>query len=135
MKKVMEDPQVKAQMEENRAEQQKLDNQFYAGINKILYPRQRAALKKMLGAPFDRSKLGFGGPWGGAPGAAGKAANKNGAVRGTGAAAKAGAGDNEDESSASNSPAAKAPAKAKAGTSTRRKSLRELRGSSSDSDQ
>ena len=49
-------------MEQFRAQEEKLENQFAVAINKVLTPRQRAMFKKMLGAPFDRSKMGAGGP-------------------------------------------------------------------------
>jgi len=133
MKKVMESPEVKAQMEQNRSQDQKLENQYYAAISKILYPRQRATLKKMLGAPFDRSALGMGGPWGGGPPRGNQASSKNGTATGKGTVAKS--EDDDGESASPAAPATKAPAKTKPATATRRKSLRELRGSSSDSDE
>ena len=129
----MESPEVQAQMEENRSQEQKLENQYYAAINKILYPRQRTALRKMLGAPFDRSTLGMGGPFGGGPPRGNQASSKNGAASGKGAVAKP--EDDDGESASSSTPATKAPAKTKPSTATRRKSLRELRGSSSGSDE
>jgi len=132
MKKFMESPEVKAQMDQSRAQDQKLENLYYAAVSKILYPRQRTALKKMLGAPFDRSQLAMGGPWGGPPRGNGpnQAAGKNGAATAKGTVAKSGSDDDDEESTASTAPATKAPAKAKAATAPRRKSLRELRGSS-----
>jgi len=138
MKKFMESPEVKAQMDQNRAQDQRLEKLYYAAINKILYPRQRTTLNKMLGAPFDRSSLGMGGPWGGPQRAngPGQAAGKNGAAPAKGTVAKSGSEDDDEESStASATPATKVPAKAKTATAPRRKSLRELRGSSSGSDE
>jgi hypothetical protein len=123
----MDDPHFQAQMEENRVQQKKLDDSYAAAINKVLYPRQRTILKKMLGAPFDRSKLG--GRWGGPANRANPAAAK------TGGGPTSSSDDDEDGSAASSKPETKAPAKAKSAATNRRKSLRELRGSSSSSDQ
>jgi Spy/CpxP family protein refolding chaperone len=131
MKKVFESPEVKAQMEQNKAQGEKLDGQYALAINKVLYPRQRAALKKMLGAPFDRSKMFA--AWGGLPGG-NRAAAKNGtASKSAGATAKPNSDDDEEESTSAKAPAkSKALVPAKPSTSPRRKSLRELRGGSSD---
>ena len=79
MKKAMEDPQVKAQMDQFRQQGQKLENQFATAINKILTARQRSMFKRMLGAPFDRSQLAWGGP-GGRGGNRNPAAAKNAAT-------------------------------------------------------
>ena len=68
MKKVMEDPQIQAQMAEMRTQGEKLDNVYAVAVNKVLSARQRTLYKKMLGPPFDRSKMGGGGPWGGTRG-------------------------------------------------------------------
>ena len=141
MKKAMEDPQVQAQMEQMNTQDQKLENQFSLAIAKVLTPRQRALYKKMLGAPFDRSKMGTGGPWGGRRGngpGGNPATAKAGATASKTATAttNTSADDDADESSTTAKPATTtpAPAKAKATTTTpRKKSLRELRGSSSDS--
>ena len=134
MKKVMEDPQVQAQMEQMRTQDDKLENQFSLAIAKVLTPRQRALYKKMLGPPFDRSKMGGGGPWGGprnpATAKVGAAADKNAAT------AKANPDDDADEATPAAKPSTPAPAKAKATTTApRKKSLRELRGSSENNDQ
>jgi hypothetical protein len=141
MKKAMEDPQIQAQMEQMNTQDQKLENQFSLAIAKVLTPRQRALYKKMLGAPFDKSKMGTGGPWGGRGGngpGGNPATAKAGATAGKTATAttKSSADDDLDESSTTAKPATTtpAPAKTKATTTTpRKKSLRELRGSSSDS--
>jgi Spy/CpxP family protein refolding chaperone len=126
MKKVMEDPQVKAQMEQIQNQEQKLSAQFAVAVNKVLTPRQRSMYKQMLGPPFDRSQMGGGGPWGGR-GGFGPGANRT--TTKSAAAAKTGASDNEDDDE---TPKAKsttaAPAKAKPATAPKRKSLRELRG-------
>ena len=122
-------------MNQMRTQDEKLENQFVAAINKVLTPRQRALYKKMLGPPFDRSKMGGGGPWGGPRGngpgnpataKAGSAADKNAAT------AKANSDDDADEAAPAAKPATPAPAKAKATTTApKKKSLRDLRGSSS----
>jgi hypothetical protein len=121
MKKAMESPEYQAQMDENRAQQQKLENMYMAAVNKVLYPRQRTALKKMVGAPFDKSKLG-GGP--------GNRNNPNAAAKNT---PTSNSDDDEEKPAAASKPAAKTPA-AKP-SATKRKSLRDLRGSSTGSDQ
>jgi hypothetical protein len=136
MQKLREDPKFQAQMEENRAQQKKLDDLYTAAISKVLYPRQRTSLKKMLGPQFDRSKLG--GPWAGPGNGANQAAAKgNGANQ---VAAKKGSttssDDDEEETTPAAKPASKTPTKAKrAPTTSAKKSLRELRGSASSSDQ
>jgi hypothetical protein len=139
MKKAMEDPQIQAQMEQMRTQDDKLENQYAAAINKVLTPRQRALYKKMLGPPFDRSKMGGGGPWGGprGNGPGNPATAKAGANEGKKAAtAKANSDDDADEASPAAKPSTPAPAKAKATTTApRKKSLRELRGSSDSNDQ
>ncbi len=123
MKKVMESPEVKAQMEEIQSQEEKLTAQLTNAIFKILSPRQRTTFKKMLGAPFDRSKMFTGGPWGGRGGAAGK----NQAT--TSKAAAASNDDDDDDAPKANPSTTAAPAKAKPSASTaKKKSLRELRG-------
>jgi hypothetical protein len=126
VKKLMESPEMQAQMEENRAQQKKLDDQYAAAINKLLYPRQRTALKKMLGAPFDRSKIfaGFG------PGGRNnQAARKNAGAKDAAAKPKS---DDDDEESTASSTASKPAAPPKAKTTSKRKSLRDLRGGDDD---
>jgi len=131
MKKVMDDPQVKAQMEEIEGQNEKIENMFASAVNKVLTRRQLTTYKRMLGAPFDRSKMTAGGPpWGGprgnGPGNQAKA--KNGAAAATTApTASAGSSDDED-APATTKPSTAAPPKAKASTTPKRKSLRELRG-------
>ena len=54
MQKVMEQPEVKAKMEETRKEQQaQLRDREYAMVYKAMDRRQVAMFKKMLGKPFD----------------------------------------------------------------------------------
>ncbi len=142
MQKYMERPEVKAQQEQMRTQDEKLESQYTAAINKILTPRQRAMVKKMYGAPFDRSSMwpaGGPNPWGGRggnrPGGAqdtAKAGTTKTAATSAKATTTAKAGDEEDEETTAAKASTPAPAKAKPATTARRKSLRELRGSSSD---
>jgi hypothetical protein len=123
MRKVMEEPQIKAQMDQIQSQEQKLSTQLAAAVNKTLTPRQRTLFKKMLGPPFDRSQMGRGGPWGGRGGAGpGNAATTKGA-----AAAKAKTSDDDDDETPKAAATTAAPAKAKA-AAPKRKSLREQRG-------
>jgi hypothetical protein len=64
MRKLMEQPDVKAKMEESRKEQQQLREREYAMVFKAMDRRQVAAFKRMLGKPFDVDSLmgGFRGP-------------------------------------------------------------------------
>jgi len=121
MQKFMESPETKAKMEQIRVQDEKIQNQLTAAVNRVLSKRQAAAYKKMLGAPFDMSKM-FGGPGGGpwnrgrnADPAAAKAAGKTQASE---------AGKSGD--AASTKPAAKGNPSSTA--KSKRKSLRELRG-------
>jgi hypothetical protein len=125
--KAMDKPEVKAQREKQREQDKALEDESYALVMKNLYPRQRATLKKMAGAPFDRSVMG--GPFGGGP--AGATA-KNASAAGKTAVAKAGSEDDDEETAASASAKPAAPAKAKASAAPRKKSLRELRSGSDD---
>ena len=131
MRKVMEDPAVKAQMEDFRSQDQKLSTQFAAAVNKVLTPRQRTMYKKMLGAPFDRSKMFVGGPWGGRRGNG--PGNQAKAKAAPTARANANDDDDEDDETPRAKATTKAPVKAKA-AAPRRKSLRELRGDPGNSD-
>jgi Spy/CpxP family protein refolding chaperone len=132
MKVAMDQPEVKEQREKQRAQEKAVDDQSYALVSKALYPRQRATLKKMVGAPFDRSVMGgpFGGPAGDG-GATAKTAAKTATTNGKAAVKKN--SDDEDEEAAAVVAPAKKPAVAKpSATAPKRKSLRELRGASSD---
>ena len=127
MKKAMEDPDNQKQMEQFREEQTKVETQFAAAVyNKVLDKRQRALYKKLLGPPFDRTKMGGGGPgWGGGPGGRFGGGNpavakKDGSPASTTTSAKT---DTEDSASAAKTDTVTAKPK--------RKSLRDLRGSSS----
>jgi hypothetical protein len=121
MRKVMDDPEVKAQMEQIQSQEEKLTAQLTNAIYKILGPRQRTMLKKMLGAPFDISQLRGGGPFGG------RGNNQAAATKTKTAAASSDADDDDDAPKAKATPT---PAKAKpaASSTARKKSLRELRG-------
>ena len=129
MQKINEMPEVKAEREKQQEMQKSVENESYAMITKALYPRQRATLKKLAGPPFDRSVMGnrpFGGPAtgdGGATGNTSPAKDK--------AAAKPKSEDDDEEASAA-APAKPAAAAKPSATAPRRKSLRELRGGSSD---
>src|SRR5262249_19758558 len=125
--KTMDNPEVKAQREKQREADKAVEDESYAIVMKNLYPRQRATLKKMVGAPFDRSVMG--GPFGRGPGGA---TAKNGAAAGKTAVAKAGSDDDDEETAAPASAKPASPAKAKASAAPRKKSLRELRSGSDD---
>ncbi len=122
MKKFMEQPDVKAKMDEVRDKESSIEKQFAASVIKVLYPRQQKAYEKMLGDPFDRSKIGGPAGWG-FPG--GRNRNQDATKKGTGANTAAAAKPATDDSDTPPTAATTtAPAKAK------RKSLRELRGAS-----
>jgi hypothetical protein len=135
-RKFMEQPEVKAKMEQFRSDQDKLENQFAAAVNKVLSPRQRLNYKKMVGAPFDRSKMG-GGPWGGFGGRGGP--GNQASAKGAAKAAPTKQAD-DDEGDGEDTPTVKAPTAkpaAPAATTTtkaRPKSLRERRGLGGSSD-
>jgi len=118
MKKFWESPETKAKMAEYQSQDEKINNQFLAAVNRVLSKRQSAAYKKMLGAPFDLSKI-RGGP-GQGPGNRNANANPAGTAKAI--------------STTEAATAAPKPTASKAGTTstpsarTRKKSLRELRG-------
>jgi hypothetical protein len=121
MRKVFEDPQVKAQMEQIQSQEEKLTAQLTNAVYKILGPRQRTMLKKMLGAPFDRSQLGGGGPWGGR-------GNNPATAKAKTAAASSDADDDDDDAPKAKATSTPAKAKPAASSTAKKKSLRELRG-------
>jgi hypothetical protein len=128
MRKLMESPEMKAQMEEFQGQEEKLTAQLTNAIFKVLSPRQRTTFKKMLGVPFDRTKMFAGGPWGGRGGAA--AGKNQGSTTSKGAAT---ADDDDDEDAPKAKPSTTAaPVKAKSSAVAKKKSLRELRGDPSD---
>jgi hypothetical protein len=131
MESVRDNPEVKAEREKMRDQTKKVDDESYAIVLKNLYPRQRATLKNMVGAPFDRSLMGN--PFDRFGGGPGQAAAKNGAAKGKGAVAKPASDDDEEESAASTTAKTPAPAKAKAAAAPKKQSsLRALRGGGSD---
>ena len=67
MQKIMEQPEVKAKMDESRKEQDQLREREYAMVYKAMDRRQVATFKKMLGKPFDVDSL-MGGFFRGGPG-------------------------------------------------------------------
>jgi hypothetical protein len=136
MRKVMEEPQIKAQMDQIQSQEQKLSTQLAAAVNKTLTPRQRTMFKKMLGPPFDQSQMGRGGPWGGRGGAGpGNAATTKGAVATKGAAAaKATTSDDDDDETPKAAATTAAPAKKSKAAAPKRKSLREQRGAAPSDD-
>lgn len=78
MKAQMESPEGKAQMEQQRNDAEKLRDQASTAIGRVLRKKQKDNYKKMIGAPFDVSKLNQFGPGGpGGPGAAPKAKAKS----------------------------------------------------------
>jgi hypothetical protein len=133
-KAAMEKPEVQEKMEELRKQAQKLDDQFAAAVARVLSPRQRTNYKKMLGAPFDRSKLG-GPPWA-QPGTGRNAPSQGAAKNGTAVAksTQPKPSNSEDDDAESNSaakqPSPKPGATDASGNATtrRRNSLRAARG-------
>jgi hypothetical protein len=57
MRKVMEQPEVKAKMDETRKEQRQLREREYAMVYKAMDRRQVATFKRLLGKPFDVDSL------------------------------------------------------------------------------
>jgi hypothetical protein len=116
----MEKPEVQAKVEEMRSQNTQLRNRLAAAVNRVLGKRQAIAYKKMLGEPFDVSKIrgGLGkGPWNG-PGN-GRPPDRS---RAAGKAQASSPAKSADAAATAKSGAAKNSAKGK------RKSLRELRG-------
>jgi hypothetical protein len=133
MQKIMEQPEVKAKMEETRKEQQQLREREYAMVYKAMDRRQVATFKRMLGKPFDVDSItggggffrgGPGGPGGRRNGANGN--NANGNANQTKAAAKADTAKTTPTASADSSAASTATTKP--ATTPKRQSLRERRG-------
>jgi Spy/CpxP family protein refolding chaperone len=124
MRKIMEQPEVKAKMEETRKEREQLREREYAMVYKAMDRRQVSVFKKMLGKPFDVESVMGGGFMRGGPG--GRRNGANGNANQTTAAAKA--------DTAKTTPAANADSSAasttttKPATTSRRQSLRERRG-------
>ncbi|MFO0888972.1 MAG: hypothetical protein U0790_07465 [Isosphaeraceae bacterium] len=114
MRKFMERPEVKAQMDESRKANEQIRDREYAMVFKAMDRRQVAAFKKMLGKPFDTNLL-MPGPFRG-----------NRPANATDAAKSATGGDGTAKSNAS----AKADEKStpKPASTSKRPSLRERRG-------
>lgn len=92
IKSYMEKPEVKAKMQEFQSQQEKEDAQLMVAIHRTLGKRQDANYRKLLGAPFDLSKI-RGGP--------GRGNGRNGdGNQGEAAKTKPGAGFDEDEPAA-----------------------------------
>jgi hypothetical protein len=120
MRKVMEQPEVKAKMEETRKAQEKLREREFAMVYKAMDRRQVAAFKKMLGKPFDVDSI-MGGFFRGAGRRNGTAAN--------GDQAKGAAPDDASKKATATTKAdSKAATSSKSSTTPRRQSLRERRG-------
>jgi hypothetical protein len=122
MRKMMEQPEVKAKMEETRKEQGQLREREYAMVYKAMDRRQVSTFKKMLGKPFDVESL-MGAFFRGGPG--------RGNGRGPGASANQ-SKDAGKSDTAKTEPSAKPDTKSsttsKPATTPRRQSLRERRG-------
>ena len=115
----MEQPEVKAKMEEFQKEQAQLRQQEYAMVYKAMDRRQVSLFKKMLGKPFDVDSL-RGGFFRGGPGGRG-----NGPAPTTPDATKATTAKAEAATATTPDSATTATPKA---TTPRRQSLRERRG-------
>ncbi|MHB1558748.1 MAG: hypothetical protein ACYC61_14945 [Isosphaeraceae bacterium] len=123
MQKYMDQPEVKAKMDQIQAQTNKLQSQLRSAVNRVLTRRQASNYQRMLGAPFDLDSL-RGGPGGNRN----PNANGNTPSSGTQPAAKTANNnsDDEDEATPTARPAVKAPTQTPA--KARRKSLREQRG-------
>jgi hypothetical protein len=129
----MEQPEVKAKVEEARTELQKeqaqLRDREYAMVFKAMDRRQVATFKKMLGKPFDVDSMMAGMFRGGPGGPGGPGGRRNGANGNAGqtkAAAKADTAKTTPAASADSSAATTTTTKPT--TTPRRQSLRERRG-------
>ena len=130
MKKFMEAPETKAQLERFQSQDDKINRQFEMAATRVLSKRQAANYKKMLGAPFDLSKI-RGGPGQGFFGrnAMAKGAGTTKAGTNNQAAVTPASGDDQDGSAvAKPSPAKSAATSTPSTARPKRKSLRELRG-------
>jgi len=128
MQKIMEQPEVKAKLEETRKEQQQLRDREYVMVYKAMDRRQVATFKKMLGKPFDvESVMGGRGFFRGGPGGPGRRRNgASGNANQTTAAAKADTAKTTPAASADSSAASTTTTKS--ATTPQRQSLRERRG-------
>ena len=131
MQKIMEQPEVKAKVDEAREEAQKeqaqLRDREYAMVYKAMDRRQVSVFKKMLGKPFDvESVMGGGFMRGGPGGPGGRRNGANGNANQTTAGAKADTAKTTPAASADSSAASTTTTKSAA--TPRRQSLRERRG-------
>jgi hypothetical protein len=129
MKKYMETPEVKAKMEQFQSQDERIANQFAAAVNRVLTKRQAATYKKMLGAPFDLSKI--------RPGPGQGFFGRNAAAKGAGAknqvsTTKPVSADSDDSDAAKPAPAKSGATASPSTAKPKRKSLRDLRGLGSD---
>jgi len=116
MRKMMERPEVKAQMEESRKANDEIRDREYAMVFRAMDKRQVSNFKKLLGKPFDVSLL--------TPGARGGARGGNQAD-----ATKKASSDSAKTDQAAKAEEKAAPAASKSTTTQRRQqSLRERRG-------
>jgi len=120
MRKYMEQPEVKSQMEQMRKQQDQIRDQSYAQVYKVLDRRQSSAFKKMLGKPFDVDSITngfFRGPGQRGPGGGAGAAAKSDTAKADNAEAADTQAKDSDQA-----------AKSRPATGQRRQSLRERRG-------
>lgn len=127
MKKFMEQPEVKAQMDKAQAANAQLDNKATQAAYKILTKYQLASYKKLQGPPFDVSKLrpNFGGPGGNRDG--NDAQTSKSATKSTTEKADTEKADTEKETATANSETKKSTAKSKtkASAKTKRSNVRQ----------
>jgi hypothetical protein len=130
MKKFWENPETKAKMDQFQSQDEMINNRFMAVVmNRVLSKRQSTTYKKLLGAPFDLSKV-RGGPGFGMRNA-NRAGTSNSSANGAPSqVAKANSGS-RDEADAADTKSATTQSGVATSPSTarpKRKSLRELRG-------
>jgi hypothetical protein len=138
MQKYMERPEVKAKMAEFQTQEEKLQDQFVMAVSRALTKRQLTIYKKMLGAPFDLSKIRGGGPGRGpwnnqATAAATKKAQPGVETKTTTAKPAASDADDDDDAAPATTATATPPATPKTTAPTtaktkRKNSLRAARG-------
>jgi hypothetical protein len=119
-RKYMEQPDVKAKMDQARKQQDQIRDQAYAQVYRVLDRRQSAAFKRMLGKPFDVDSVLGGFLRRPGPGGQGGAATKNDTAK----SETAKPADSATKSTAKSDQ----PATSKPATGSRRQSLRERRG-------
>jgi Spy/CpxP family protein refolding chaperone len=122
MRKYMEQPEVKAKMDQMKQQQDQIRDQSYAQVYRVLDRRQSSAFKKMLGKPFDVDSITNGFFRG--PGQRGQGGGSAAAKTDTAKSDAAKPTDSEAKSAAKADPAATS----KPASTPRRQSLRERRG-------